>query len=231
MSEQNKELVDIKQMKEEINKQISDKETFNLLLETTFKKLSPQKAKAAMLEGAMRGFSFRDFLEKNVYAVPFSGDYSLVTSIDHARKIGMRSGVVGSDKPEFELDENGDIISCTVTVHRKIEDYIGNYSATVYFSEYTTGRNLWASKPKTMIAKVAEMHALRKACPEEMSQMYIEEDYAQGSNFDVVDEKIKAEVDNINDLETLKHYYNENKGSGKGFDKYVTRRKKELQGT
>ncbi len=27
-----------------------------------------------------------------------------------------------------------------------------------------------------MIAKVAEVHALRKACPEEMSQIYVEEE-------------------------------------------------------
>jgi hypothetical protein len=28
----------------------------------------------------------------------------------------------------------------------------------------------------TMIAKVAEMHALRKACPEELAKSYIEEE-------------------------------------------------------
>ena len=36
-----------------------------------------------------------------------------------------------------------------------------------------------------MIAKVAEMHALRMACPEEMRQQYVEEEFAKGSS-DVV---------------------------------------------
>lgn len=36
-----------------------------------------------------------------------------------------------------------------------------------------------------MIAKVAEMHALRMACPEEMRQQYVEEEFTKGSS-DVV---------------------------------------------
>lgn len=168
----NLELVEIKN---EINKQLGDKETFSTLLVTTFKGLEAGVVKRAILEGMMRGFSFKDFLEKNIYAIPFKGAYSLVTSIDYARKIGMRSGVVGKSAPAFEMDGKK-IVSCTVTVKRKVADYIGEYSATVFFDEYTTGRNLWTSKPRTMIAKVAEMHALRMACPEEMAQMYVEEE-------------------------------------------------------
>jgi signal recognition particle GTPase len=49
----------------------------------------------------------------------------------------------------------------------------------VYFKEFSTGRNLWLSKPRVMIAKVAEMHALRKACPEELAQAYTEEEIEQ----------------------------------------------------
>jgi phage recombination protein Bet len=50
------------------------------------------------------------------------------------------------------------------------------------FSEYSTGRNLWLSKPNTMIKKVAESMALRKAfnvngvyAPEEMEKEVIAE--------------------------------------------------------
>lgn len=90
----------------------------------------------------------------------------------------MRSGVVGKSAPTYE-EKEGKLVSCTITVKRKIGDYVGDYSATVYFDEYNTGRNQWASKPRTMIAKVAEMHALRMACPEELSQAYVEEEHAQ----------------------------------------------------
>lgn len=216
-------------IKEEINKQIADKENFSTLLQTTFKGLDPQNAKRAMLEGMMRGFTFKDFLEKNVYAIPFKNTYSLVSSIDYARKVGMRSGVVGVSEPRYEFDENKKVISCTITVKRKVGEYVGEYSSTVYFDEYNTGRNLWVSKPKTMIAKVAEMHSLRKACPEELAQVYVEEDYDQENvKVDLLDDGIKTKVANAKTIEELKTIYKENEGLGKDFAKLVTAKKEEL---
>lgn len=215
-------------IKEEINKQIADKEVFGTLLATTFKGLEGATAKRAMLEGMMRGFTFKDFLEKNVYAIPFKNTYSLVSSIDYARKVGMRSGVVGVSAPSYELDGKN-VISCTITVKRKVAEYVGEYSATVYFDEYNTGYNLWKTKPKTMIAKVAEMHALRKACPEELSQVYVEEDYQKETpETDLLDEGIKSKVANAKNLEELKTIYKENEGLGKDFAKLVTAKKEEL---
>lgn len=160
----------------EINNEISKPEVQKALLATTFKGLSIESAKRAMLEGMMRGFTFKDFLEKNVYAVPFGQSYSLVTSIDYARKIAMKSGLAGKSAPTYTFD--GDQVeTCTVTVKRNVSGYVGDYTATVYFSEYTTGKNLWVTKPKTMIAKVAEMHALRAGFPELMAQQYVEEEF------------------------------------------------------
>lgn len=172
-------MADIALIKQEINKQIGDPETFNVLLATTFKGLDGQTAKRAMLEAVMRGFTFDDFLKKNIYATPFgNGQYSLITSIDYARKIGQKSGVVGKSAPVYTMREQpeGVIDSCTITIKKMVNEYVGEFTATVFFDEYTTGRNLWKTKPKTMIAKVAEMHALRMACPEELAQSFVEEE-------------------------------------------------------
>ena len=185
--------MDIAILKKEINTQLQNADTLNTLLLTTFKGLTQDSAKRAMLEAMMRGFEFKDFLQKNIYAVPFAGNYSLVTSIDYARKIGMRSGVVGKSAPIYE-EKEGKLVSCTITVKRKIGEYVGEYSATVYFDEYNTGRNQWVSKPRTMIAKVAEMHALRMACPEELSQAYVEEEHAQDLVKELVAEEKKTNV-------------------------------------
>lgn len=199
-------ITNIQEIKQEIENRVSDKSTLATLLEITFKGLQPDTAKRAMLEAMLRGFKFEDFLQKNVYAVPFSGSYSLITSIDYSRKVGMRSGVCGTSAPVYE-EKDGKIISCTITVKRKMGDYIGDYSATAFFDEYNTKRNLWISKPRTMIAKVAEMHALRKACPEELSQAYIEEEYQQ----DLVKAEISKEdkekilLENKNKLEACKN--------------------------
>lgn len=193
----------IVEYKNEINTQLQDKETLDSLLVTTFKGLTVQMMKRALLEGRMNGFEFTNFLTKDVYAVPFKGSYSLVNSIGYIRKVGQKSGIVGKTEPIYTETEDGKIVTCTVTVKKKFGDYIGDFTATVYFSEYNTGKNQWEKKPRTMIAKVAEMHALRMACPEEMSNMYVEEEYQQDTG-----EQFKEEVDTtekekeINDCKT-----------------------------
>jgi hypothetical protein len=213
----------------EINNELEKIEIQKVLLSTTFKGLSIASMKTAMFEGMSRGFTFKDFLEKNVYAIPFKDNYSLITSIDYARKIGMRSGIVGVSAPTYE-EKEGQIINCSVTVKRKVGEYVGEYTAMVYFSEYSTGYNLWKTKPRTMIAKVAEMHALRKACPEELSQAYVEEEMEKEiTPVSLIDNNWKEEVEAITNMEDLKVYYISNKGRGKDFDKIVLAHKKFLE--
>lgn len=221
----------LQKINEEINLELATPEVKRALLATTFKGLSEIVMKQAILEGMMRGFTFKDFLEKNVYAIPFSGGYSLITSIDYARKVGMRSSVVGISAPLYN-EKDGKVISCTITVKRAVWGNIGEYSATAYMDEYDTGKNLWRSKPRTMIAKVAEMHALRKACPEELSQAYTEEEMikeqAVVSGPEISDE-IRNKVTNAKTLDELQAIYKENKGLGKEFDKLVVEQKKFLE--
>lgn len=171
-----KEQTQIEVINSEINRELANNDVAKALLATTFKGLSPIVMKQAIMDGMIRGFSFLNFRQKDVYAIPYGQSYSLVTAIDYSRKIGMRSGIVGKDAPVYTDDKDGKLETCSVTIYKKTGDYIGKFTATVYFSEYSTGRNLWLSKPRTMIAKVAEMHALRMACPEELSKQYIEEE-------------------------------------------------------
>src|SRR5579871_3679263 len=96
---------EIIKIQREVELELSNKETLATLVATTFKGLSEHNVKQAMVEGMLRGFTFKDFLEKNVYAIPFIDKYALVTSIDYARKVGMRSGIVGKSAPNFEEDQ------------------------------------------------------------------------------------------------------------------------------
>ena len=89
----------------ELNIQLADAATQRALLATTFKGLTPVLMRQAMLEGMIRGFTFQNFLQKDVYAVPFGNSYSLVTAIDYNRKIGMRSGVLVTTKPNYTSTE------------------------------------------------------------------------------------------------------------------------------
>jgi hypothetical protein len=225
-------MTNIIEIQKEINVQLADKVVFKALVDTTFKGLEEQLVKRAIMEGMMRGFKFADFLEKNVYAIPFKGGYSLVTSIDYARKVGMRSGVCGKSEPIYEDDKDGNILSCKITIKRSVSGIVGEYTAKVFFKEYTTGFNLWVKKPRTMIAKVAEMHALRMACPEELAQAYSEEEMEKEAKADITSDKISEELrDKVTKAKTLvelSKIYKDNEGLGKEFALLVTTKKNEL---
>lgn len=228
----------IKEIQTELDFQLSDPKVFGSLMEVTFKGLTPQLAKRAMLEAMMRGLKFTDFLQKNVYAIPFKGGYSLVTSIDYARKIGMRSGVCGKNTPIFE-EKDGKVISCEITIKRKISDYVGDFTAKVYFDEYYKSNqyknSLWDTKPRTMLSKVAEMHALRMACPEELSQAYIEEEYQAEQSKNIEGEVLLEDKENeaiekmkaCKDLKELREFWSNLDGQLK--TEKVTKLKNELK--
>lgn len=173
---------------EEIKRELADPAAARALLATTFKGLTDLSMRQALLEGMLRGFTIKQFLQRDVYALPFNqgAQYSLVTSIDLARKRGARGGVTGKSKPLYEESEDRKKpVTCSVTVYTR-DGHPDGYTATVEFEEYfkpgmtKNGRyipSMWEQKPRTMIAKVAEMHALRMACPEELSQIYLEEEF------------------------------------------------------
>lgn len=143
------------------------------LREKVFGDLSDKNVYGAIIEGLARGYTPQDFLAKKIYAIPFNDrakgpTYSLVMSIEDARAKAAETGkYAGSSAPQFKYKEDGTAIeSCSMTVKKIVMGNICDFTAEVYFDEYDGKRNLWTSKPRTMIAKVAEMHALRKAFPD-----------------------------------------------------------------
>ena len=73
--------------------------------------------------------------------------------------IAHRSGKF--DGMESGTRKDGDDLIGWCRVYRK--DMSRPFEVEVSLSEYSTGKNLWQTKPKTMIIKVAESHALRRA--------------------------------------------------------------------
>lgn len=117
-----------------------------------------------------------DILTKQIWCIKFNNQPAQIyagrdgfLSIAHnsSKFNGMRSGTKGSIKGK-------DLIGwCEVFRN----DMTNSFYIEVDFEEYTTNKNLWKSKPKTMIQKVAESQVLRRAfdisgiySPEEMSQ-------------------------------------------------------------
>lgn len=193
---QSNEIALVSQYNSEINVQLADAGVKRAMLATVFKGFEEIQMKQAVLEGMMRGYSFKDFLTRKIHAIKYGDKYNLVTTIEDARSRGARGGVCGKEKAIYTMDEKK-IVACEVTVLKRVGEYVGRYTAEVFFEEYYAGHknadgsvkktswgeakaNLWDTKPRTMIAKVAEMHALRMACPEDIGQIYIDEELDKG---------------------------------------------------
>jgi phage recombination protein Bet len=109
-------------------------------------------------------------------------------SIDGLRAIAERTGKYdGQDEPEFELNAQGRIVSCKVKIYRK--DWSRPAVGVAYWAEYVQKYNdeptkFWADMPHVMIAKCAEAIAIRKAFPEDASDLYVDEEMQQADNSD-----------------------------------------------
>lgn len=215
-------------MRNEIKTQVlGSTETFNALAQNTFKGIDADNIPKALLEGMMRGYSIKDFMTKKIYATPFwnakerKQEYALVQSISDVRVTAMKSGHSGTSEPKYSYTPEGDILSCSVTVWKTGGDERG-YTATVFFKEYekpayviSEGKvipGIWQTKPHTMIGKVAEMAALRKAFPEVLADAYVEEEFDKDTvrvhvdaDAQVIGDDIKGKaIESINACEDLK---------------------------
>jgi phage recombination protein Bet len=137
-----------------------------------------------------------DPVARQIYAVKYrdrkTGDQnmSILTSIDGYRSVAARSGQLdGIDEPVFgpEVEADGGKYPewARVTVYRRGAAH--GFTATVRWKEYRGVREnqltrFWAQMPYTMLGKVAESHALRKAFAADLSGVYTEDEMAQAEN-------------------------------------------------
>lgn len=161
------------------------------LIRNSVAKGAPDDVFAAMIDIAKR--RNLDPLAKQIICAKFGGNWQMITTIDGYRSIAEQTGrYAGSDAPVFtwyldpvytEGPKGGKLIpeSATVTVYKLIDGERYPFSATVYWEEYDGRQNNWVSMPRTMLAKVAESHALRKAFPAVLSGMYTEDEMDQAS--------------------------------------------------
>lgn len=134
---------------------------------------------------------------RQIQAVPFWNkdasryDWTVIIQIEGLVTIAENTGMYGgTTKPEYEFGDDGQPISCTVGVHKIVQGVPATSFQTVYFDEYDTGKNLWRSKPKTMLKKVAHAHALRatfSAC----AGMYVAEEMERA---DVIDGEVVPDI-------------------------------------
>lgn len=115
-----------------------------------------------------------DPLLKQIWLVKFGDSPAQIyAGRDGFLEIAHRSGHFDGMETVVNFDENKKPVNAICTVWRN--DMSHPIKSDVLFVEYSTGQNLWKTKPAVMIVKVAESVALRKAfsvsglySPEEM---------------------------------------------------------------
>jgi phage recombination protein Bet len=146
------------------------------------------------------------------------------TSIDGFRVIAERSGnYAGQDEPIFIM-ENDKVIGAKIPVYK----FRGQtrYLAAVgvaYMEEYmpSPGQDfMWKKMPRTMISKVAEALALRKAYPMDLSGLYTDDEMEQANvntpiiildstnNQQVIPDYLTL-IENCNSITELTHLFND----------------------
>jgi len=192
---------------------------------------------------------------RQIYAMPrkskgadgqWKTSMTIQTGIDGYRLIAERTErYAPGAEPTYVYDENGRLVSSTAYIKKQTADRTWHtVSASAYLEEYVqtfvdkqTGQKrptgMWATMPRTMLAKCAEAQALRKAFPAEMSGIYTKEEMEQADTqptilpIDVMENHPKIEQQsklNISQISELKAMLDDCDGEYKNwFYSYVKR--------
>ena len=104
---------------------------------------------------------------RDVYAVAYKDKFNIIVGFEVYLRRASQSGKLGGWKVWTTGSiENKDLKGC-IEIQRK--DFSAPFYHEVDFDEYSTHQNLWLSKPKTMIKKVAMAQGFRLCFPEQLS--------------------------------------------------------------
>lgn len=132
-----------------------------------------------------------DPFARQIYAIRRMGKISHEVSIDGARLTAERSSVYAGQLGPWWCGEDGEWkdvwissrppVAAKISVMRK--DFKEPLTAIALYSEYLPSdpkqQFIWKKFPSLMIAKVAEMLALRRAFPRELSGIYSQDEMSQ----------------------------------------------------
>ena len=127
-----------------------------------------------------------DPLNREIYCIKYDekAPAQIFASYHGILKIANQSGNLDGIETEEEKDDKGNIIAITAKVYKKTAAH--PFTAKVLMSEYVRNTQIWKEKPVTMLRKVAEVQALRKAFP--LPGLYTEEEMPEPRKMKVQDE-------------------------------------------
>lgn len=114
---------------------------------------------------------------------------------------GYQAGIIVVDKNGVVVEREGNfclkdetLVGGWAIVYRKDRKYPA--IARVNLEEYDKKTATWKSMPKTMIAKIAKVQALREAFPTKLGALYVQEEVETREVEDAQFEEVKAETAN-----------------------------------
>jgi phage recombination protein Bet len=142
-----------------------------------------------------------------------AGGYVMTTQtgIDGYRLMAERTGRYAPGKDhEFKYDAQGHLVSATARVMKQSGDQWFEITATARFDEYVQKTKdgkptmIWATKPHIMLGKCAEALALRRAFPQELSGLYVEDEMGDSKE---ADKEQPESANEILDAHQLKYFH------------------------
>jgi len=149
-----------------------------------------------------------DPLTRQIYAIKRAGRMTIQTSIDGFRVIAERSGsYAGQDEPTWTYNTDGSIEKCTVRVYRFRGEirYPAGVGVAFFKEYYPNPANLQKTLSHTMIAKVAEALALRKAFPQDLSGLYTNDEMKQADEVVLPNEEMITQQQAITIMDMLEN--------------------------
>lgn len=203
------------------------KEQIELIKKQIAPDATPDELKLFLYQAQRTGL---DALSRQIYCIHrnvkqgngWGKKMTIQTSIDGFRVIAERTGNYGGQSEPVFIEKDGKLQHCKVSVFRFHNET--RYEAAVgvaYWDEYVpkdkdgnvTG--LWAKMPHTMLSKVAEALALRKAYPQDLSGLYTGDEMQQTEQPLYIrkhetDEDIELAIDLCETLDELINLYSLN---------------------
>jgi phage recombination protein Bet len=124
---------------------------------------------------------------------------TIQTGIDGYRLKAEKSGkYAGNDDYEY-VEKNGRLIKATATVWKMLGNQRIAFKASAFWDEYYPSnekqRFMWNKMPHLMLGKCAEALALRKAFPQDLSGIYVDEEMQQADVIEIKTIQSQTNVD------------------------------------
>lgn len=106
-------------------------------------------------------------IKREVYGIPYGDKFNVIVGYESYIKRAERSGQLNGWN--VEVIGSGNDMKAIITIHRR--DWDNPFVHEVYFEEYNTNQNLWKTKPRTMLKKVAIAQGFRMCFSETLGGM------------------------------------------------------------